>query len=142
MFGQHFDVMRPGIHVFAQVPKHAEDILLKITADVKRAGGACADMYINEVNITGQWAVSKPNEAVHYTIDNAHENPAWLTFNEVGVKVVKGTTKTGVQYLNVLVRNLNQVKLPVGGLLGEDDHLWASTPEPGCRKKIVLLESR
>jgi hypothetical protein len=145
--GERFDLMKPGTHVMLNIPRgmSAENALLRVQADARRLGGHCADMYFQELNITGSWAEAKQAGGYQYTVSHsAAKTPQWLafgsTFRKVSVKVVHGRTQGGLKYLNFYVKKLGRVGLPVGGLLGEDDHKDASTPSASCGREMTLLE--
>jgi len=59
--GERFDLMKPGKHVLINIPRGvgAEKSLLRVQADARHLGGVCADMYFQEVNVTGSWASAK-----------------------------------------------------------------------------------
>merc|ERR1719382_532484 len=59
--GERFDLMKPGKHVLINIPRgvSAEKALFRVQADARRLGGQCADMYFQELNITGSWAEAK-----------------------------------------------------------------------------------
>lgn len=137
VLGQHFDVRVPGVHTFLQIPlnAHAAAALLTVRADVRRLGAACSDMYVQGVSLNGKWV---GNETIVYKVGQMPEKQDWVRFHEVMVKVVPAHTKTNVPYLNLLVKGLQKVKYPVGGLLGEADHEWVSTPEAHCLKRVSL----
>jgi len=137
MFGQHFDVRVPGVHMFLQIPlnAYAASALLTIRADVQRFGTACSDVYVQGVSLNGKWV---GNETIVYKIGQMPEKQDWVRFHEVMVKVVPAHTNTNVAYLNLLVKGLQKVKYPVGGLLGEADHEWVSTPEAHCLNRLSL----
>lgn len=138
MHGQRFDLYQPGVHVLIQVPRRAapEDTLLRVEADARRMGGACADMYFQVLNITGNW--TGRSGGLQFFASQEVENKDWRDFGEVGLKVVRGHTSEGIAYLNVFVKHLTRVKYSVGGLLGEDDHKAASTPGPECTRGVDL----
>jgi len=140
LYGEHFDLMKPGVHLLVQIPRYEESSssLLSIRADVQRLGGQCADIYIQAVNVTGSWV---PHKYLTYTVGKVPRQASWQELNQVSLKVVQGHTKTGVTYLNVLLRNLNKVTYPVGGLLGLDDHTVEARPEMRCLKTASLLQS-
>merc|ERR1712032_351638 len=62
---------------------------------------------------------------------------SWLQFGgRVSLKVVWGHTRDSVQYLNLLVKDLNQAGTSVGGLLGEDDHELEEMPSVDCKHAL------
>jgi hypothetical protein len=141
--GERFDLMKPGMHVLINIPRGvpAQHALLRVQADARRLGGSCADMYFQEVNVTGSWAEAKQDGGYRYVVSQgAVENPQWLAFGKVELKVVHGHTQSGLQYLNFYVRHLRRAGFIVGGLLGEDDHKDATTPPASCIHHASLLE--
>mmetsp|Transcript_4729 Transcript_4729/g.12476 ORF Transcript_4729/g.12476 Transcript_4729/m.12476 type:complete len:363 (+) Transcript_4729:94-1182(+) len=140
MRGQHFDLYQPGIHVLLQVPRRAkpQDSLLRVEADARRMGAACADLYFRVLNITGSW--SNQTAGLQYFADKELDSRDWRKFGAVDLKVVRGSTLSGIAYLNVFARHLGSLAYPVGGLLGEDDHTEAATTSSNCRKVLVLLQ--
>jgi len=146
VFGQRFDLVKTGIHTMVTIPKRAKphQMLLGVTAVVEQHGGACEDMYLMALNITGRWTHGnhKSPRLKHYSAHTpAHgkRSTGWVRYGgRVSLKVVWGTTKTSVPYLNLLVRDLQHAGYAVGGLLGEDDHTEAATPRTNCRRSINL----
>jgi len=145
--GERFDLMKVGKHVMLNIPRgmSAENVLLRVQADAVRLGGHCADLYFQELNITGSWAEAKKVGGYHYVVSQrVAEAPEWIEFGSasrtVNVKVVHAHTQKGLKYLNFYVKNLGRVGFPVGGLLGEDDHIAASTPSAHCGREMTLLE--
>jgi hypothetical protein len=148
MHGQRFDLYQPGVHVLLQVPRRAkpQDTLLRVEADAQRMGAACADLYFEALNITGSW--SGQAEGLQFLASTAldHKDSGslravmmdWRTFGTVDLKVIRGHTNDGIVYLNLFVRHLSGVGLPVGGLLGEDDHTAAATPGADCSQSMDL----
>jgi len=141
--GERFDLMKEGRHVLISIPrgKEAQQALLRVQADARRLGGQCADMYFQELNVTGSWAEAKQAGGYHYSVvQGAVEAPEWVAFGKVELKVARGHTLGGVAYLNVLLRNLKNVAMPIGGLLGEDSHELESKPSDSCKKTISLIQ--
>merc|ERR1719221_159902 len=141
--GERFDLMRPGKFVLVQIPKgeRAEDTLLRVQADARRLGGQCADLYFQELNVTGAWAEAKYTGGLRFQARGQfHEKPEWVKFGKVQVKVGYGRTNEGIQYLNFYVKHLGHSGFAVGGLLGEDDHKEAAKPSPGCVHHTSLLQ--
>jgi hypothetical protein len=138
MHGQRFDLYQPGVHVLIQVPRRARpaDTLLRVDADARRMGAACADLYFQVLNITGNW--TGESGGLQFFANKAPDSSDWRKFGDVDLKVIRGHTGEGIEYLNVFVKHLNAVKFPVGGLLGEDDHAAAATPGPECTKGVDL----
>jgi len=135
--------MRPGKFVLIQIPKgeRAEDALLRVQADARRLGGQCADLYFQELNVTGAWAEAKYSGGLRFQArGQLHEQPTWVKFGKVQLKVAYGRTKEGTNYLNFYVKHLGHAGFAVGGLLGEDDHKEAAKPSPGCVHHTSLLQ--
>jgi len=140
--GERFDLMKEGKHVLISIPRgmSAANALLYVQADARRLGGKCADMYFQELNMTGAWAEAKQAGGYHYSISqHVVDTPEWLAFGKVELKVVHGRTISGLRYLNVYVKHLGQAGYAVGGLLGEDDHSDVAQPPVSCRQKMSLL---
>jgi hypothetical protein len=143
LHGERFDLMKEGQHVLINIPRGqgAERALLRVQADARRLGGHCADIYFQEVNVTGSWAEAKRAGGYHYsTAHSATETPGWIAFGKVELKVVHGLTGSGLRYLNVYVKHLGQAGSVVGGLLGEDDHEDVSMPPAACDKHLALVD--
>ncbi|CAK0852786.1 unnamed protein product [Prorocentrum cordatum] len=123
-----------GVHTLIEVPRRArpEDVLLRVDADALRLGAACEDLYFEVVNITGRW--TRLDGGLQFFAQSGADNRSWTQFGEVYLKVVRGHTASGIVYLNVFVKRLGRVSYPVGGLLGEDDHMAAATPGPECSR--------
>merc|ERR1719454_913928 len=62
----------------------------------------------------------------------------WLTFGPVGLKVVRGHLRDGLEYLNLYVKNIRTTGYHVGGLLGEDSHDDEATPSEKCKLMLDL----
>jgi hypothetical protein len=142
VYGDRFDLMKEGRHVLINIPRgmSAENALLRVQADASRLGGHCADMYFQEVNVTGSWAESKRVGGYHYSVSqDAAETSEWVAFGKVGLKVAHGRTTGGLQYLNLYVKHLSRTGFAVGGLLGEDDHWDVSLPPKECKKQMSLV---
>lgn len=141
--GERFDLMKPGKHVLINIPRgvSTEKSLLRVQADARQLGGQCADMYFQELNVTGSWAEAKQVGGYHYSVSQRDvETPEWVAFGKVGLKVVHGRTDSGLSYLNVYVKHLGRAGYPVGGLLGEDDHEDVITPLEECAKRLSLVD--
>merc|ERR1712085_109222 len=143
VLGQRFDLMKPGKHVLINIPRgRHKNTLLRVQADARQLGGQCADMYFQELNITGEWVEAKGTGGLRFQAQGVHdEQPKWLTFGKVQVKVAHGHTQNGAQYLNFYVKHLGHSGFAVGGLLGEDDHAEAVTPSEACAHHNNLLQS-
>merc|ERR1712232_947681 len=140
--GQRFDLMRPGSFVLLHVPRGADapHILLRVEADAERLGPKCGDMYFVNLNITGHWVDAKHKGILQFHAGDidGKEEPAWMTFGVVDLKVVRGHTQLGIRYLNLYVKHLGRTRFKVGGLLGEDDHEYEATPDVDCVPKLSL----
>jgi hypothetical protein len=135
--------MKPGRHVLIQIPKGnlADGALLRVEADARRLGGHCADLYFQELNVTGVWAEAKFPGGLHFQArDQTHETPSWVKFGKVQIKVAHGRTNEGTRYLNFYVKHLGHAGYPVGGLLGEDDHKEAAKSPAACVHRTSLLQ--
>lgn len=156
MNGNHFDLLQPGRHVLIQIPQHAAPLatLLRVEADVGPLGDACADMYIQHLNVTGKWADEKPAEKLrplargfqYYPQPNASQHGTrWMSFGKVELKVVwahTGRASAPRPFLNFYARHLGQAGQPVGGLLGDDDHAAAATSRSPCSITLNLQALR
>jgi len=141
--GEKFDLMKPGNHVLINIPRgeRAEHAMLRVQADARKLGGQCADMYFQEVNITGSWAEAKQHGGYHYSVSQSDANhPEWIAFGKVQLKVVHGRTDGGLLYLNVYAKHLGRAGFDVGGLLGEDDHTDAMNPTGDCAHTMALYD--
>jgi hypothetical protein len=141
--GERFDLMKEGKHVLISIPRgqSADKALLRVQADARRLGGQCADMYFQELNVTGSWAEAKQAGGYHYGVSQTDvKTPEWIAFGKVELKVVHGRTNSGLRYLNVYVKHLARAGHAVGGLLGEDDHEDVIAPPETCAKKLSLVD--
>jgi len=141
--GDRFDLMKVGKHVLINIPRgmSAENALIRVQADARRLGGHCADMYFQEVNVTGSWAEAKQSGGYHYSVSQREiKTPEWVALGKIELKVVHGDNGGDLRYLNVYVKRLGRAGLPVGGLLGEDDHEDVSIPPEACAKHLSLAD--
>lgn len=144
--GERFDLMKPGRHVLINIPRGERpgNTLLRVVAEARRLGGACADLYFLSINITGALAEKKRKGGYHYkSWSTVKTTPKWLAFGHRGgfgceVKVAHGRTQQGLAYLNFYIRHLARAGFAVGGLLGEDDHSVETTPPAACLKTMEL----
>jgi len=138
--GERFDLMRPGKHVLLHIPREerVHDVLLRVDAEVRQVGGQCADMYFQDMNITGAWVEAIQTGGLRFQAQDAIDNRGWLNFGKVELKVAHGRTRQGLKYLNFYVKHLGHVGFAVGGLLGEDDHTEAAMPSEACVSHISL----
>jgi hypothetical protein len=141
--GERFDLMKAGNHVLINIPRgmSAENALLRVQADARRLGGQCADMYFQQLNVTGSWAEAKQVGGYHYTVsERSIKAPEWVAFGKVELKVVHGRTDSGLLYLNLYVKHLGRAGFAVGGLLGEDDHEDVSAAPDSCAQRLALVD--
>lgn len=140
--GERFDLMQPGRHTLIYIPKWAKapDTLLRVEADAERLGTHCADLYFLKLNVTGDWAeaMRKGGLQFHAGDTGGKQGSKWMSIGKVDLKVVHGHTQEGTQYLNLYARHLGRAGLPVGGLLGEDDHTAAEAPSSSCVRSIAF----
>lgn len=118
-----------------------QNVLLRVDAEAQRLGGQCADIYFQELNVTGAWANAKQTGGFRYQAQVAgkHANRAqWVSLGPIQLKVAHGHTQHGVQYLNFYVKNLGQSGHAIGGLLGEDDHYDAEMSPEACVHRMAL----
>ncbi|CAK0819158.1 unnamed protein product [Prorocentrum cordatum] len=140
--GERFDLMQAGKHVLINVPRgmSAENALLRVQAAARRLGGQCADMYFQQLNVTGSWAEVKQAGGYHYSVSQHDaKGPEWVAFGKVELKVVHGRTDSGLLYLNLYVKHLGRAGFAVGGLLGEDDHGDVSAAPDSCAQRLALV---
>lgn len=139
--GVKFDLSRTGNHTLLHIPRFSaqEEQLLDVRATVKHEGATCLDMYIDALRITGKWADDKKFGGISFSAgDGSQVSGHWMEFGKLQLKVAQGITDTGVKYLNVLLKHLTKVGVPMGGILGLDDHTEAATPEEHCRRSLTL----
>jgi len=141
VLGQRFDLMKPGKHILVNIPRGRQTgALLRVEADAQQLGGQCADMYFQELNITGHWAEAKQAGGYHHVASQTVVGtPEWVAFGKIELKVVHGRTQSGLPYLNFYIKHLGASGLAVGGLLGEDDHGDEATPLAECKGHVSLL---
>ena len=109
-------------------------------AFVKHEGAACLDMYIESLGITGKWAEERQRGGFNFFANRSGRvSEGWLSFGKLDLKIVYGTTVSGVRYLNMFARHLAKLSMPIGGILGLDDHTSAATPEANCHRSLALL---
>merc|ERR1712113_592412 len=100
--GERLDLMKPGTQVLLNIPRgiSAGDALLRVQADARQLGGHCADMYFQELNVTGSWAEAKQAGGYHYSVSQSEATSSgWEEFGKVALKIVIAHTDKGVQYL-------------------------------------------
>jgi len=140
--GERFDLMKPGKHLLIQIPrKSSENTLLRVEAEARQLGGLCADMYFQDLNITGAWVEATGTGGLRFQAEGGQQPDAkWQKFGKIQLKVARGHTQGGLQYLNFYVKHLGNAGFAVGGLLGEDDHEEAAMPQGPCAHHVSLLE--
>jgi len=141
MHSERFDLYRTGVHVLLQIPRWAspQQTLLRLEADATRMG-VCSELYFQALGISGNWT-NRSDKIEFFAKSDAKPNSMkWTRFGKVGLKVVNGRTREGLDYLNVFARDVGHVGYVVGGLLGEDDHKDVSTPPEACIHKVSLVE--
>jgi len=141
--GEKFDLMQAGKHLLIKIPRaRGETTLLRVDAVAERLGGQCADIYFQEVNITGKWADAKHPGGLHYRAQGpggkGGKRAHWVRLGPVQLKVANGRTHKGVKYLNFYVKNLGHTGYVIGGLLGEDDHTKAEKTPRSCQHLMAL----
>lgn len=155
---ERFDVRKPGQHVLLQIPRLAAqaDSLLRVDAMIRNHKN-CKIQYIKRLNITGQWAEANrtggiifdpdvPNpwkataELPHAVKTVVHGNVT-LKLGPVGLQVQYVYTKKGFGYLNFHADSLGELHMPVGGLLGLDDHEEATKEDCTPAEGILQLNA-
>jgi len=140
MYGQRFDIMQSGRYTLLRIPRtsHQHDVLLQTSADVRRIGQSCDDIYFMAINITGRWSRLHKNNTFIAGAARAHTSTGWMKYRHVSLKVAHGRTASGVAYLNFFARGLRLLghRVGVGGLLGGDDHTAASSLGVQCQKTM------
>jgi hypothetical protein len=140
--GERFDLMQSGKHTLINIPRkehRVEKALLRVEAEAQRLDGQCADIYFQELNITGAWAEAKRAGGFSFRAHDVGERRShWQHFGNVQLKVAHGHTPKGIKYLNFYVKNLERSGHAVGGLLGEDDHSQEEVPSEACVRRLAL----
>jgi len=83
--GERFDLMRPGKHVLIHIPRgeRVEKVLLRVEAKASRMGGSCADMYFQDMNITGAWVEAQKIGGFRFHAQDAGDrNLNWVKFGK------------------------------------------------------------
>jgi len=143
MLGEHFDLLARGSQTLIHIPKgaDAEHTLLHVETNVT-GGPSCDFTFFKDLHISGQWMEQRVNEqgvhkqrAQHYHAeapragDRTHPRQVFIRTSPVQMSITYGRMESGLTYLNFKARGLDEVDLPVGGLLGTDDHTLASSKE-------------
>lgn len=136
--GEKFDLLQRGKHVLIQIPQNAdrEHTLLRVEANVT-GGKSCEYAFIKSLNITGQWSkqtglYGREYEATtlgHRGHANRKKTHVHYNVGPVRLLIGYGIMESGVNYLNFRANDLDKVSLPIGGLLGIDDHKEASSKD-------------
>lgn len=144
VLGESFDLRRTGAHVLLHIPRGAEpqDALLHVEARVRR-GVSCWKTYIRTLNITGLWAEKDKSGGMHFAAESLtnltehQKTQVWqLIAGPVHMKVSCVYTNRNFAYLNFAASHLGKVGQPIGGILGEDDHVLATTAK--CPPELAL----
>jgi len=140
VYGERFDLYRPGVHVLLQVPRTATppETLLLVQADAQRLGAACTDMYFQVIKISGTWTNQTSPLQFSARADATLRNMIWTRFGTIDLKVKMGQTTGGINYLNIFAKHLRHSGYHFGGLLGDDDHMEVSSPSTECAVRIAL----
>jgi len=103
-------------------------------------GAQCADIYFQEVNVTGAWAdIQHPGGFRFHANESTDKSVVTkLTLGKIDLKIVRGSTAQGISYLNVRAQRLSTIGVPIGGLLGEDDHTAEEMPSQECGRHASL----
>lgn len=145
VFGQRFDLHQVGTHTLLQVPLRAKpgSTLLRVDAEARQLGAKCGDTYFTTLNVTGRWVEANfRSERLHFDAAGDAEASAkarWLRFGKLQMKIARGHTAEGIEYLNFFLKHLSSIGHRAGGLLGEDDHTKVAAPTTACKKKRVSL---
>jgi len=95
-------------------------------------------MYIQRLNITGAWVEEMGESEMTFQAQKGNIPKGWMTVKKIQLKVVRGATKSGIQYLNIFTKHLGTTGVRMGGLLGEGDHTAAATPPSDCHKNTEV----
>jgi len=134
--GELFDVKMHGFHTLLQVPRFAppEAALLRVEGEVRNFGN-CRMQYLKRLNITGQWAEGIHKDGIFLDSDtpnrytNLHLKHSYgqeFQFGPIAAKVEFHYTKKGLSFLNFYVTSVGDIQVPIGGILGLDDHAYAT----------------
>lgn len=144
---ENFDIMKAGTHTLLQIPRFAEpaDTLLRVESFVQHHK-RCQSQYIKRLNLTGSWVTAKYPGGMHFDADlpnkfsrlhnrtgKKHGTKA-VNVGPVSLQVVYRYSKKGFGYLNFFASSLGHVQSSIGGLLGLDDHTYATKKD--CKPKV------
>jgi len=144
IYGQRFDLMQPGKHALLHIPKGVtavDAVLLHVSAEARQMGARCADMYFQDLNITGVWAETEQAGGFRFRADEAgcgEGGSRRLSLGKLDLKISHGCTTQGVRYINLNVQHLGHIGMDVGGLLGDDDHTVEETASEECGRRLSL----
>jgi len=143
--GERFDLLMAGKHILINIPRGepVENTMLRVEAEASRVGGSCADIYFQDLNVTGAWVttVQKQDGGIRFRAQDLDEtNRDWVKLGNIELKVAHGLTPEGTRYLNLFVKHLKHTGFAVGGLLGEDDHEEAATAPEACVQRLSLIQ--
>jgi len=125
--GERFDVHRSGHHTLLEIPQGAlpGNVSLKVVAYVVHRP-SCQAEYIKALNFTGKYVQEATRKSmIKIKADDTSRAPKWneaLHLGPIFMKVMGRATKKGYRYLNVQAKNLTGLQVPIGGILGMDDH--------------------
>jgi len=146
IYGERFDLMKAGNVTLIHIPRGepTKNSMLIVEADARRFGESCGELYFQTISIAGAWVDEVRAGGITFTAQGARDKtlqmPSWTRFGPVELKVARGYTNQGIQYLNFYVKHLGHAGHAVGGLLGEDDHAAEAERGPECQSSIALME--
>jgi len=144
---ERFDVRKQGAHVFLQIPRKAtpEDTYLRVEGHVQHFKN-CQVQFIKKINITGKWVDEKSPGGRFFDADVPNKfsilrtnGQRYLTFGPARVKVEYYYSRKGFGFLNFYALSLSSVRSPIGGILGLDDHSYATKGDCQIRPRNVNL---
>ena len=106
-----------------------------MAADAQRLGNTCADLYFQNINITGKWVNMRGG--LQFSVD-AKTRAKWMYFGRIQLKAVHGHAIDEKKYLNIFVKGIGKERLPVGGLLGGDNRALAAQVSEDCKRTAWL----
>lgn len=135
LLGQKFDLVERGHQVLINIPQGASPSKALLRVDALVSGGAnCNLTFIRGVNMSGAWVNDRKGDAngyQYYAAPWGSPHKKWRVhqheFGPVRIKVTFGKTFVGMTYFNLHFFGLQNVEMPVGGLLGIDDHANAAS---------------
>lgn len=135
LLGQKFDLVERGHQVLINIPQGASPSKALLRVDALVSGGAnCNLTFIRGVNMSGAWVNDRKGDVngyQYYAAPWGSPHKKWRVhqheFGPVRIKVTFGKTFVGMTYFNLHFFGLQNVEMPVGGLLGIDDHANAAS---------------